>query len=197
MPLIQTAQTTEKVRLQYKVRSPFGLFLAEDLVPVVVVDNLSGASVGDQGYPRDAFGRDSEGVGGAGLNSTVCIAATPDAGPVILHVTGVKVFLGATGTFQVRMIPTLSGWTEGGRTRYQDNREPGDTNAFVGAKTILTASLEGDAIIQQSLLINTTADIPLSCVLQPGQGPLAVNADTAQVLVGVTWFWTEYLLENR
>lgn len=56
MPEIQTPDVKEALRVRYKVREDFQLWLAEGIIPVAVVDDLTVGAPTDFSYPRNARG---------------------------------------------------------------------------------------------------------------------------------------------
>lgn len=198
MPLIQTPQPVSKLRTTYKIRSPFGLFLAEDLVPVVMVDDLSGGAVADEGYPRDAMGKGTRLAGGAGTNSQVVCVGVGDRGK-IYKVRSAYAAKPAAGFVFVHFSngADITGLVDQAAKGFSDQRisvEPPDMQ--IGTSAPITASIDGIRVGVYELNGSEGQFIPLDVVLGFG-GFVNIVDGTTNETMDVTFHWTEYLLEDR
>jgi len=197
--VIQSPGTVEKLRRFFKVRTPYSPDLAEELVPVVVAEDLTGAGVADQGYPREAMGFVNLAAGGAGTNASLYWIPTGAGIVAQLHTIYFSNSLGSVNSqVQVRILNrafpalglaavTSKGFTEG--------RVTATPNVFLGTKVPLTAALEGSLIGRLNHLADQSIPIPVNFVSANGGGVVLVNNIT-NLGLAATFLWTEYLLEE-
>jgi len=197
VPRIQTPQHVQALMGDFKIRSPFGLFLREDIQPVVVIADLSGSSVADRGFPRAAMGQDSEAAGGVGTNTEVACVGVGGRG-LIYHLTAVIVFHTTDGVFQFRTGAAETTLVDNPDDKtYMDLRIVTDRpNLSLAADAPLTANRIGTPVATVGGLAETSHLYPLDVVLGAGQffSVSNSNANEAQTTV---FYWTEYLLEDR
>jgi len=202
VPDIQTPTPSEKLRTTYKIRTPFGLFLAEDLIPVVLVDDLTGEVPADTGYPRGAVGRMVVAGGGAGTQAQAILAARPNRGLVwvvekaIISAVAANVIIAELRTGQA----VTGAPTERFTKTYRDLRATGaagfEPNALMASNTPLSAAVIGQVVGRYTVLAQTSITIPLGITLGGDQFVNIVN-DVADVPITVTFYWSEYLEEDR
>jgi len=199
MPLIQTPAPVNRLRTRYKVRGPYGLFLAEEIVPVALVDDVSGQSLGDPNdYPRDASGFIDIPAGGVGTNAEAAAVGFAGRG-LVYQVTAAWIMPGTTGRIQFRLgtgVTGIGSLTEDAEKRFWDARLPGPPDLFVGQKTPLTAAVDGTLCAEWRVSNEEPRLIPLNVVLGNGDFIVMVNATTNDGFE-CTYFWTEHLLEDR
>lgn len=192
---IQTPDPANKLRRQYRSRNLGGLFLAEELVPVSIVDDLSGSGVADRGYPRDAIGEVSVAAGGAGNFSQAWWVPTGNAIVAKLHRILIHNFLGArTYSFfigtEATGVPT--GLTQVTSLSFLDARLPDFPNIFLGSRNNAAAT-QGLRVGTFNTGGQTTPEIPVGLVGSFGGG-FGVIAGAANEAMIVTFYWTEYLV---
>jgi len=198
-PFIQTPQPVEKLARQYRIRNPDGLFLEDALVPVVLVDDLSGAAVIDRGYPRDCIGRINLGAPGAGnvqqfVWQPVNRGITSQLNAILFDPVG------GTQPFEVEIvragtalaITTSSNLTKTFVDCRLTNREL--PSVQIGSNVVVVGTNDGVPVFRARL--GADAIFPFSFKGVDGGGVLVVQ-QTANLSAGVTFFWTEYLASEE
>jgi len=195
---IQTPEPSEKVRVQYKIRTPLDLFLARDLVPVTIVDDLSGPSVGDRGYPRDAMGFNNVAAGGVGTRAQCVLVGTGNRGKVYQVTRGI-IEKPTAGIVQIRFSlgADITGLVDQTNKGFVDQRISNDApDLSMQGSTPLLAALDGTVVGRVSVEADISYPVPLTVVFGFGGFLNFVSAADDEELA-VTWYWTEYLLEDR
>lgn len=190
---IQNPDPVQKLLRQYRIRSPFGIHLAEELVPVVVVDDISGSSVADRGYPRDAVGT-AEVAAAVGFNGIVAWIPT---NLVLAHLTTIIVSFDVDQGFTVRLLDqddVITGLTNVTTRKFFDTRLTTLPGVTVGRRNTTTGT-EGTQIMNLNVLADDPIFIDVSGVASGGGG-IIVRCSTSNVLMRVTYLWTEYLLQD-
>jgi len=194
VPIIQTPSPVESLRVEYKIREPFGLFLAEEIVPVAIVSDLSGQSVAQSGYPRQAIGVVDVAAGAAGTEvHCVCVGVGFRGKVYVVHKCVVN--KPTAGLIQLRVSNTASGLTPITTKAYADLRVLADTPDMQIAQ-ITPAGAQGDQIGRFTALATTPLEIDLGITLGLGQALFIRNGDAAEGLT-TTFYWTEHLIEDR
>jgi len=195
MARIQTAGTVDAVRARFKVRETFELELIEGLLPVVVVDNISDP-IASTTYPRDCMAFVTPGPTVAEFSHAI-IAGQTDVGKV-WKVTGAFAFKATAAIVQVRAslglaIPTPDA-EETNQKTFTDMRVS-RAGALPDARMIEhdAAVIVGTLVGEVQIPLAETIWIPLNYTLGPDDWVALVN-ETANELLRVTYFWTEYLL---
>lgn len=198
MTTIQSPVPGAKLRTEYKTREPIEIFLHPGIAPVVVVSDLSGSSVADTGYPRDAMGHASVAAGGAGTNAQ-CVCVGVGLVGKIYKVTRALISKPAAGLVQINLSlgAAIAGLADLTTKGFLDQRISAEAPSMqIASETPLTAAIDG---IQCGLVEFTGADmipVDLGIVLGFGGFLNIVNLTTNETL-RTTFFWTEYLLEDR
>lgn len=193
MSLIGTPEPGEKVERGYRIRQYGGLTLSDVLSPVVMVDDFSGASVLDTGYPRDAIGNVSVGAVAAEFGSC---SWRPPAGMVgELH--GLILHEGGTHIYQIRSlrgVAITAGGTPSVTKAFMDTRIPGLPVTALQGDT--AAASQGVLVADIRMLANVTLWVPLRFVASlddQGRGGVNITHATANDSMTVTFVWTEHL----
>ncbi len=196
---IQTPAPAEKLARAYRSNVPLDVSLSPTLVPVTIVDDLSGAGIADRGFPRNAAGSAVQTNGGAGTNSQILIMAPqPDSG-ILIQVTRVLIVPGASAIVQLRIGNDADDAIRAAQadqpTRgFRDVRLVGDaTNAFVGSSTPLTAAMNGVIVETFAVPAGDTTLLSLDYVLGERDFLNIALQDTDVTLRSSQW-WTEYVL---
>jgi len=195
---VQTPSHSEALRLEFKLRELLEELRVVPIVfPTVPIADLSGATIADTGYPREAMGLVAPGAGGAGTNGQAMCVATGGRGKVY-KVTAALVTKPSAGNIQLRSSaadPTAQ--VQSGNNNFMDQRVSGTRpDLFIGASTPLTAAIEGTAMAQIRYLGADTILLPLGIILGETGFVNIVNV-TANEAFEVSYYWTEYLLEDR
>jgi len=201
MPDIQTPVPVQKLRTEFKVRSPFGLFLAEELIPVVLVSDLSGEVPAHSGYPRKCMGRLIVAAGGAGTQAQAVLQSRPNRGIVYVVDKAVCTETAAgSQSWEVRTGQDVTGLTERFTKTFRDLRATGaqayQPDALMGDSVPLAASVDGQVVGSFNGLANTPLEIELGITLG-GTEFVNIVVDNLNVVNRVTFYWTEYLAEDR
>lgn len=196
MPDLQAAEPNQKLLRQYALSRAPALHLAEELVPVVVVDNLSGADVANEGYPRDCSATLTVVAGGAG---NLSVASWLPTNNVLCQLTGIVMFdLVGTKNFVIRntAAATVLGLTEVFTKGFNDTRvTPALPNCFIGSRNN-TAVPDGTAVMNVVGAIDESIYLPVNFTGFNGGG-VQVHHGTLNAALRVGFFWTEYLITQR
>lgn len=178
-----------------KIREELDLFISSGISPVIILDDLSGSAVADQGFPRDAWGEVVSPAGGVGTNAQTIVAGIADS-TLLFKLSSAIVQKPTDGQVGILIGQGISGVTELFVKGYSDVRVFPDTpKMFMGENTPLTASIDGALLgsVEVEALVSLT--IPLDMVLGGTTFVNIVNLDTNEALI-TTYRWTEYLLED-
>jgi len=192
MPQPQSPSVKEKLRIGLKVHEAFSLWLAEELVPVVLVDDMSGQSVADTDYPRDAVGRINRAAGGAGTNVECIVTGVPR---VVVLVESVLVSKPTAGNIQIRRDRNTVIAAATTQKTFRDLRPGATPNLLMGASVPLTAAIDGDFVMSIGVAAVESALIPLGFILGEGDSLLAIS-ETANEALTAIYYWREYLVED-
>jgi len=200
VPIIQNPEAAEKLRVRYKLREPYAPTLAEEVVPVTVVDDLSGPSE-NRGYPRGAIGFASPAAGGAGTKAQVIFVPRINQG-LVYRLDAILIRAVVDGLYRVRVgLDAVGLSTSTVSLSYADLRLGGSPDGFVGASTPLTAAVVGTALYPIAMLADTIIRLPVKFLLGSGNpaGVPFVNVvnDTENQASAVAFEWTEFLTEDR
>lgn len=196
MARIQTPQHVQELQAEFKVREQFALELIETIQPTY---NLGIQKVASTGYPRKAFGIIEAGAGGVGTNIECALSCPSDIGIIILlesvsieNIGGVVNVRSDNGT----ALATIS--STGTSKQFRDTRiNPSQLpDGILTTQNPLTAAPNGRNVGAYSCLADDTVFIPLDVVLGSG-GYCLVRNPTANVGLGITFNWIEFLLEDR
>jgi len=196
VPDLQSPEAVQKLLRQYALAHQPSLFLAEELVPVVIVDDLSGADVANQGFPRDAMGISVVGAGGAG---NVSVATWIPTNNVLAKLTGIILQNNAADrTYSIRNLggATVLGLVARTTKDFQDTRLGGAPPNVQIAVRNDTALSDGNINLSVSVLADDTVLIPCSFVGFNGGG-VQVHHQDLNTALEVGWIWTEYLITER
>jgi hypothetical protein len=198
MPGINTPDHVEKLRTEFKVREGFGLWLLEDLLPVVMVADLSGPAAGGTSYPRDAIGNLDSAAGGAGTNVQHMVQSEPNRG-IVFQVNGVSI-MKPSSSGRVTLVlgtGTITGGVGDSNKQLADVRlQPGVPDGAIVASAPVTALTLGSRVGQFTVLGNENVFIPLNVFLGAQDFVGITNQTTNEQLV-TTWYWTEHMVEDR
>lgn len=199
MHVVQNPGIAEALRAELKLRGEMGQLSIGNLIqPMIIVSDLSQSSVASRRYPRDCMGFISPtavvaersqalaiGVGLEGklYNVTAALITKPTAGGVFINVSnGEDEPAGVTSVL-----------TKG----FMDQRLAAELPTMrIGHVTDGGAGIDGTTVGQVDFGARDTVLVPMNFVLGDGQWVLCGN-QTVDETVEVSYFWTEYLLEDR
>jgi len=196
---VQNPGIAEALRAEFKVRGELGQLSIGNLIqPMVIVSDLSASSVASRRYPRDCIGFVSPtavvaersqalaiGVGDEGkiYNLTAALITKPGAGGVFLTFSN-----GAAEPAGVTSVVTKG---------FMDQRIGSELPTMrVGHVTDGGSGIDGTVVGQVDFGARDTVLVPLNVTLGSGQWILFGNQTTDET-VETTFYWTEYLLEDR
>jgi len=195
---VQTPIPGSKLRAEFKLRQQPEVFLSTELVPTVLVADLSGPAVADLGYPRQAIGHVSTAAGGAGTNAQCMCVGVGDRGK-IYKITRALISKPLAGLVQINLSlgAALGAITLLATKGFQDQRTADVPDMSIGALTPLTAAISGTQVgLIDVQAEEGTVQVDFDVVLGAG-GFLNVVNLTANETLRCSFFWTEYLLEDR
>jgi len=196
MTSLNTPAPVQKLRVQYKIREPFDVFLAQDLVPVTIVDDLSGASIADVGYPRRARGFVTAAAVAAQIAQCQCVGVLGVG--KIFHITGVTVDSPTAQNLLLRVndpAVALAGATNVTTKDFMDRGASGQI-PDLAVSQITSATIFGRIVGEFRLVASISSHIDLDIVLR-GADFVAVTANNTNTALSASWEWTEYRLEDR
>jgi len=195
MTHINRPAVTEKLIRAYGLTGPPEIILGNVLNPVTLIDDLSGASPFDSGYPRDAAGRVN--VAAEAAEKGECVWQ-PGANLVCVLTSIIIWNSTAAGTFQLRHMnrtQTAAGQSiETTNKAFLDCRTTDRPGVQIGGKT--TGGADGTLITTIRALQNSPLQIPMNVVGENLLGGLIVFNDTANQVMEASFFWTEYLMSE-
>lgn len=160
--------------------------VAPELVPVVIVGDLTSPAEHDAGDIRYCVGNGSQ--GGAASNYAHVQLLNPPGSGITVIVQTLVVAIETAGDVQVRLYDTPL--TTATTRRFRDTRITGTP---VGqARTQNETSRLGTSVLSLGLVADASEQIQLDFVLKPGTGIL-VSPYTADVQCTAGWLWVEML----
>jgi len=193
---IQTPQHVQELQAEFKVREQFGLELLETIQPTY---SLGRQKIASEGYPRKCFGAVQAGAGGVGTNIECAIECPSGVGIIILvekfviESTAARVLYNMTDG--VAMATVSSSPTT--RKAFRDGRISNIVpQAIFRIANPLTAAPNGVEVGRVSSVSADTVQLEVDVVLGGGDYFLCRHG-TANTALTVSWFWTEFLLEDR
>jgi len=200
MPLIQVPDVGEVLRQRYRIVHPFGLFLAEEVVPVSIVDDLSGVSPYSTGFPRRCMGQTIIAAGGAGTVAEGLLVGRGGSGIVAQVKTALIHDTVGLLAFEVRVggggLALAAGRTEVFGKHYLDLRVFDAVPVTeLAQNTPLSAAVDGDRIGIYEVAQDTVLPVDLDIALGDGDFVNIVQASTNRAL-RVTYIWEEHLIEG-
>lgn len=200
MAIAQTPQTAEKLRTRYKIRESMGNIVIPDAVfPVALVDDLTGGSPGDTGYPRLCLGLiDAPAVAG---QSPICVIQMPDGVGKIARLTNVILNKETAGNVGLRLgesaaVPSVTpDVTKGWANQLVANAYPGQVpDMQLGGTT--SAASTGSLVEQYAMEADVAQQIGMD-ILMGGGSWVSLTGGTHNEALEIQIRWTEYLLEDR
>jgi len=196
MALIQKNRLVDKLRRQFGLlSSDVGATLANELVGVVIVDDVSGPDVISVELPSRATGNSNSAAGGAATRAKVGIQ-NPAGSGVDLFVTSVYYRGRAAGaqTVQLRSSAVLPASPNAGLRSWRDLRKPGNPTALIFDENA-TGSL-GTLLWEGSVAANNDIYLAgLGFTLPEGEALLAQQGSDNLALEVITFFWIERLIQ--
>jgi len=196
---IQTPQHVDALRAEFKMRFPLSLELGTTLHPMAIVADLTGGGFPSLAYPRDCIGFVSQAAGGAGTNAQNICISNPDRGLVYV-LTLALVSKPAAGEVSLRVSQgggAIAGTTAVTSKSFLDQRQ-GTTlpDLTIAREAPLTAAVDGEEVGRVQFSAADTIAVPLNVILGGNDFFLMANND-ANELMRTTYYWTEFLLEDR
>lgn len=190
MAIIQRSDLVERIRRAFGLREQgVGATLSPELVPVVLVDDLTGPSI-DTGFPRDVVGRASAGAS-VGVFAEALVTNPDDSRvDLVLYELWVR-RINTAGTFQVRWGANTSlssllgtqGWMQNEDLRVRNN----NANTRLDARNQAAVMTPSKVLYQQLTTSTSFTVLPLQVTLPPGywlEAHPAVNNEGVEVV-----FW--------
>jgi len=195
MARIQTPQTVQEVQAEFKIRESFGLEMLETIQPTYDVGR---GKVASTGYPRKAVGLCSGAAGGVGTNLECTLICPADIGLVIVLERIIIEDIG--GLLSIRMSTGVAQATVSSNPitkAFRDGRLATILpQGILAIANPLSAASNGIGVGLINVAAATTLRFDLDMVLGGGSWAGLRNS-TANDALSVTFFWTEYLLEDR
>lgn len=191
---IQVPEPTRKLRRQYKSRDLESLSLAEELVPVTLVDDLSGPGIADRGYPRACVGE----VGVGAVAGQVGVAYwIPSGTAVVSRLDRLSIASGTSDNYAFLVVPEVgpgvTGLTDSPLKSFTDLRVAGALpNSFIQGRNIVSPAV-GQVVGFVRLLANTAFELKVGAIGSVG-GAFGITNAINNVPFQVTFWWTEYLV---
>lgn len=196
MPVIERFDIPEKIRRAFNIRDRgVGETISPEIVPVVIAEDLSGQSLG-QDWPREAHGGARQ-TASAATRSVVAVI-NPAGSQLDLIVHGIWVRRFDSGLVKIAAVDGPSGYTDDARA-YADLRiRSGDptTGTFpeptgrVGHQ--LKAAGDGQELLEVYSNFSNLTLFPLSFTLPPDTAVCMYPASDNVGIEGV-WTWSERL----
>jgi len=195
MARIQTPQHVQELQAEFKVREPFGLELLETIQPTYQLGRQKVASVG---FPKRAFGVIDASAGGVGTHIELSLTCPADRGLVIVldrivlnDVAAVVTMRITDGVAQATVSSTAA------TKAFQDGRIADQIpDGILSTANPLTAAPNGRFIGKYACLANDTVQLDLNVILGGG-AYLLMRHVASNTALAVSFFWTEFLLEDR
>ena len=193
MGLVQRPDLPERIRRAFGLREPgVGATISPEIVPVVLVDDLTGPSI-DEGYPRTALAR-MVNPAAAGLYSTAIIVNPPESRvDVLISSFWIEVIAGGVSySMRSGLVSTLPApIAAGSEIHFLDRRVSGLPGARIEYHQT-AGYLTADFII----VLNTPSigllNIPLGLTLPPGRW-FGASRTVVNQTITAWWWWTERL----
>jgi len=196
---IQTPQHAEALRAEFKLRFPQGLVLGDTIVPIIITSDLTGGGFPSLAYPRECMGFVSQAAGGAGTIAQNIAVSNPGRG-LLYVLTLALVNKPAAGEVSMRVSQgggAIAGQTEVDSKSYLDQRH-GSTvpDMQIAREAPLTAAADGNEVGRVQFSAADTIAVPLNVILG-GDEFFLFASNTENELLRTTFYWTEFLLEDR
>lgn len=201
MSIIQRGDLVEKLRRSFNILGGGGVqTLSDELVPVVLVDDVTGSNVLSTDYPRDCFG----GVQQAATAAQLAINAfnNPLGSGVDCHVDFAVLQVAVSGNVQLRLADHAA-WTQ--QTSFWTDLRVPATPAGRVYRGINPIAL-GDLVTRFRVSAQQPTVIPLGVILPPHGGAtptywkdkdLIFQHETLNQSLECTWYWTERRQEGQ
>jgi len=189
MGLVERPSLVEKARRAFGIiQSGFGSTVSDELVPVVLVDDVTGPDTVSQGYPRYAFGNPQKAA--VALENGMCILRNPTGSGVRIFVDTVAITLAAAGLCSVRRaLPGVVTFAASARKQWADWRVPVASQPAAQMGTDSAIGLLGTAFMSFRLPDTGTFTVPLGITIEPGNDDLVIgDAVVNQAIEAVFWF---------
>ncbi len=164
MPEIQDAALARALARRYFIKGGYSPVLAPEVVPVILVDDISGYETGISGKQPAVASTTSAAVAGQFGHTSLA----PLAG-LIVHCSAITFGSNAAGIFYVRLGAPLTGGTAVGPL-FADRRQAGTPS--VDFRYHANVALQGTQVNAYNLAANTSIRIPVDFTLTNAQGLL-------------------------
>lgn len=188
MAIIQRADLVEKIRALFGVtQGQVGGQLVDEIIPVVIVEDVSGPDQVSTQHPLRALGSSSAAAGGPATFAKVGLQNPPGSG-IDIFVDSLFTSMNPNITLTVRLSPIAAGPNAGIKT-WLDQRVDGNPVGVVWDENA-TGSL-GTQILRFRGLSNVTLDVKLGLTLAPGDSIHYQQQSADLALPDLHFFWTE------
>jgi len=175
------------------------IVIPDAVFPVALVDDLTGGSPGDTGYPRLCLGLiDAPAVSG---QSPVCVLQMPADVGKVARLTNVILNKETAGNIGLRLsenvaVPSVTpDTTKGWANQLVSNAYPGQIpDMQLGSTT--SASHPGSLVEQYAMEAGVAQQIGMD-ILMGGGSWISLVGGTHNEAIEIQIRWTEYLLEDR
>jgi len=189
--IIQRPDLVEKIRALFGVtQGQVGGQLVDEIIPVVIVEDVSAPDQVSTQHPLRAIGGSNSAAGGATFLSKVGLQ-NPLGSGVDLFVESVLPIFTVGTNLTVRFAAALPASPNAGITHWADFRVDG-VPAGVTFDENATVSF-GTELIGLRTLTNVIAYVDLGVTLPPGQVLILQNQTANLPIDNCFWFWTERL----
>jgi len=186
MALIQVPDIARKLARRFGIDGPAPAdTLAPEIVPVVLVEDLTAPDEEDSGYERTCIGKQS--VGALAANYSYVQLYNPSGSGVLVVVEAMILSVGGNSAISIRNYDTAA-TSLGTDLSFRDRRLSGAPAAQV--RYVQSGANLGDAVAQAFAVGNDQYLTPLDFLLSPGKG-LCTRPDTQNVQNITTLFWSE------
>lgn len=195
MAQIQRSDLVEKLRRAFSIiTGSVGSTMSPELVGVVIVDDVTGADVISQAYPRSAVGG-SQAAAAVGFNGKIGIENPVGSGVELFLEKVLVSFQTANGQFSIRRDLTPPAGRNAAISAWKDRRNQGNPSAITWDENA-TAS-DGTEMLLQAGLVNTVIPIPLGITLPPTGETVFVQVQATNATIIATFYWNERLIVGQ
>jgi len=199
MPSFNRPDLITRIRTGLRIFKPYNAHIAEDIIPVVVVEDLQ-ESLAVPSFPKPAWGRVLTGTPGV-AEIPQCVAVARLFEGIVYRMTSAIVNKPTNGEVSVFVGSNISGLSESTAKAYSDLRDVGVPRLFLGSSEVSVT--DGLEVGRFDVLALDSFYIPLDFILGATSERVSTAAfvnivgGTQQEVLHVTYNWVEELLEDR